>query len=295
MDVVAACRVLVEVAERGGVTRAAAALAIAQSVASRRLVALERHLGGPLLERTARSAVLTPFGRDLVPTARRLVRLADELELDADRARLRPVSVAVPDICAVRDLAVAEAAARTRGLRLDLRREPPARRAELAAAAAVRVAVLAVAADAAPWRVPLGVAGRRPVERPFRLDGLRPRRGGRTHDVDTGNRVRIGPEDDVPHVRDRLLRAGAAAGLLPSQLPLDTATTTSLASVLTDGDLLLCSEAEAAAYELSWRAAVDLDLARGYALVSDSDHDARLVEQAAAAELAAALGVPDVG
>ncbi|MEN0102517.1 MAG: LysR family transcriptional regulator [Curtobacterium sp.] len=295
MDLVAACRVLVEVEERGGVTRAAAALDIAQSVASRRIDALERHLGGPLLERSSRSAVLTPFGKDLVPSARRLVRLADELELDADRARLRPVSIAVPETCTTRDLAVAEATARGAGVRLDLRREPPARRAELAAARTVRVSIVAVPAAGARWRVPLGAAGRRHNDRPLRLEGLRTRRTIRQHDDDHGSRLRIGPEDDVPHVRDVLDRAAEAAGLLPSQLPTDATTTSSLAAVLADGDLLLCSEAESVAYGLHWRPFVGTELARGYAVLAESEHDADAVQRAVADELAVALGVPDVG
>lgn len=295
MDLVAACRVLVEVDERGGVTRAASALAIAQSVASRRIVALERHLGAPLLDRGSRSAALTRFGKDLVPSARRLVRLADELELDADRARLRPVSVAVPETCTTRDLAVAEAAAQGAGVRLDLRRETPPRRDELVASRAVRVAIVAVPAAGARWRVPLGAAGRRTNDRTLRLEGLRARRGVRRNDDDHGSRLRIGPEDDVPHVRDLLTRAAQAAGLLPSQLPVDGTATSALAAVLADGDLLLCSEAEALAYGLSWRAFVGIDPARGYALVADSPHDADTVERAVADEIAVALGVPDVG
>ncbi|WP_022904730.1 LysR family transcriptional regulator [Curtobacterium sp. B8] len=294
MDVVAACRVLVEVSERGGVTRAAGALGIAQSVASRRVAALEHHLGAPLLERNARAAVLTPFGRTLVPTARRLVQLADELEVSADRARSDPVSVAVPETCALRDLAVLEATARSAGCHLDLRRENPSRRVELTTTGAVRVALLAVPADAARWHVPLGVAGRRATDRPFRIEALRRRRGGRGHDDDAGNRLRTGPEDSVAHVRDPLGRAGEVAGLAPSQLPTDTSLTSSLASVLGDGDLLLCSEAEATSLGLHWRAIVDLRLVRGYALAAESPQDARRIEAAVADELAVALGVPDV-
>ncbi|WP_431280506.1 LysR family transcriptional regulator [Leifsonia poae] len=176
---IAACRVLVEVEERGSVTRAAAALDVAQSVASRRIVALERQLGSPLLERNARRAVLTPFGRDLVPSARRLVRLADELELDAERARLRPVTIAVPEDCTTRDLAVADAAGRAEGIRLEFVRANPLRRSELVSALAVRVAVLAVPVDRARWTAQLGAAGRRRNDHPLRIDRLRAgRRGG---------------------------------------------------------------------------------------------------------------------
>ncbi|MFF1571696.1 LysR family transcriptional regulator [Leifsonia sp. NPDC058292] len=293
---IAACRVLVEIDERGSVTRAASALDVAQSVASRRILALENHLGSPLLERNARRAVLTPFGRDLVPSARRLVRLADELELDAERARLRPITIAVPESCTTRDLAVADAAGRAAGLRFEFVAASPVRRAELTRTLGVRVAVAAVPVDEAHWVARLGAAGRRPADRVLRLDGLRPRRGkGSGRDEDAGSRIRISPEDDLPHVRDTLTRAGYAAGLAPGQLPVDGSTTASLAGVLTDGDLLLCTEAEAGDLGLHWRPIAGLDIARGFALAGDSDHDVESVLQAIGEEIAGALGATTRG
>lgn len=304
MDLIAAFRVLVEIDERGTVTRAAAALDVAQSVASRRILALERHFGAPLLERNARRAVLTAFGRDLVPSARRLIKLADEVELDAERARLRPVTIAVPTGCSTRDLAVADAAGRAAGLRLEFRAEPPVRRAELATTLAVRVAALAVPPDEADWVAELGAAGRRPSGRPLRLEGLRASRGTgidtgagsgprARREADAGARIRIGPEDDLPHIRDRLTRAAYAAGLLPGQLPVDASTTSALAAVLTSGDLLLCTRAEAEELGLHWRPFVGRALARGFALAGDSAHDVDAVRAAVADELAAALGAVD--
>ncbi|WP_348790001.1 LysR family transcriptional regulator [Leifsonia sp. NPDC080035] len=295
MDVIAACRVLVEVGERGSVTGAAASLRVAQSVASRRILALERHLGGALLERTARSAVLTPFARDLLPSARRLVRLADELELDAERARLRPVTVAVPMGCATRDLAVVDAAGRAAGIRLDFVAAPPARRAELAAANGVRVTVASVPPADGVWAAELGAAGRRATGATLRIGSLRRGRTGRARDGDAGARLRIGPEDDVPHVRDVLQRAGYAAGLLPGQLPVDDSTTAALAAVLADGDLLLCSEAEASELGLHWRPFTGLDLARGYTVTGQSEHDVAAVRSAVGDELAAAFGAHPSG
>lgn len=290
MDLIAACRVLVEIGDRGSVTRAAAALEVAQSVASRRIQSLEERLGGRLLERTARSAVLTPFARDLLPSARQLIRLADELELDAARARLRPVTIAVPAGCSTRELAVVDAAGRVAGLRLEFRAEPPARRAELAATRGVRLAAAAVPPDEATWVAELGAAGRRQTGGALRLDELRRGRTARSRDDDAGARLRIGPEDDVPHIRDPLVRAAFAVGLLPSQLPVDDSTTSSLASVLADGDLLLCTEAESRELGLHWRSFTGLSIARGYALAGDSEHDAATVTAAVADELAAALG-----
>lgn len=75
-------------------------------MASRRVAALEKHLGGRLFDRSTRRAVLTQFGRDMLPVARRLLHAAEELEHDAARAVLRPLSLAVPDTCTALDLAL---------------------------------------------------------------------------------------------------------------------------------------------------------------------------------------------
>jgi len=298
MDLIAACRVLVEIDDRGSVTRAAAAIGVAQSVASRRILALEKELGATLIERTAQRAVLTPFGRGVVPTARRLVRLAEEFELDAEHARLQPVLIAVPESCSTRDLAVVDAAGRAEGFTVRFVREPPARRVQLATSAAVQMAIVAVPPDEGLWRVRLGAAGRRRRDGVLRLESLRRGRVGATgRDVDPGARLRITPEDDLPHVRDVLNRAGFAAGLVPGQLPVDPSTTSSVAAVLADGDLMLCAEAEAHALGLHWRPIAGLDVARGYAILSESDHHQRLLRRTVADELAAALGadVPEEG
>ncbi|WP_170185545.1 helix-turn-helix domain-containing protein [Lapillicoccus jejuensis] len=290
MDLLAACRVLVQVDERGSVTGAAGALGVAQSVASRRLAALERHLGATLLERRSRRSVLSAYGRDLVPTARRLVALADELELDAERARLRPLTVAVPDTCADRDLAAVAAVARGAGLHVELLPAGPADRADLVARQAVRVGLLAVPADGATWRTPLGAAGgRRTGSSPLRLERLRASRSPRGGAL-AGARLRTTPEDEVPHVRDVLVRAGAAAGLTPGQLPVDRSRTAAVAGVLADGDLLLCSALEADDLGLAWRPFAGLGLARGHRLDGESADDVSALRDAAGAQLAGALG-----
>lgn len=294
VDLLAACRVLVEVDERGSVTGAAGALGIAQSVASRRLSALERRLGGTLLERRSRRTGLTPLGRDLAPTARRLVALADELELDAARARLRPLTLAVPRHCAERDLAAVASAARVAGMNVEPVPADPNERTDLVARQAARVGVVAVPADDGTWCTPLGAAGAvraSGAPGPLRLAQLRPSRAGRGRtSTPAGARLRTTPEDDVPHLRDVLVRAGAAAGLAPGQLPVDRSRTAALTGVLADGDLLLCSEREAEDLGLAWRPLVGVDLVRGHRLYGDSGDDVAALLAAAAAELADALG-----
>jgi LysR family hydrogen peroxide-inducible transcriptional activator len=64
-------RYLVALAEHGHFGRAAAACAVTQSTLSAGILALERHLGAALLERTGgKRPVFTPLGRELVGHAR---------------------------------------------------------------------------------------------------------------------------------------------------------------------------------------------------------------------------------
>ncbi|MFI7276926.1 LysR family transcriptional regulator [Streptomyces sp. NPDC049879] len=150
MDLVAACRAFVSVSERGSFTVGAAAARMAQSVASRRVAALERHLGGRLLDRSPRAATLTPFGRGVLPSARRLVELADRLEREARAAGRRPLRLAVPAGSSTGALARLIAEAHGHGVTLDPRPASPAERARLVASGEVHAALLAVpSADAA--------------------------------------------------------------------------------------------------------------------------------------------------
>jgi Transcriptional regulator len=70
----------VTVVEEGSFTRAAQRLYVAQPSLSKQLAALEKELGGPLLERLPRGVRLTPSGRAFLPDARATV-------LSAERAR----------------------------------------------------------------------------------------------------------------------------------------------------------------------------------------------------------------
>jgi DNA-binding transcriptional LysR family regulator len=69
--------VFVAVARAGSVTRAGRALGLPKSTISRRLAALERHLGHRLLTRSARHLVLTEIGEALLE---RCQRLSEEAE-----------------------------------------------------------------------------------------------------------------------------------------------------------------------------------------------------------------------
>ncbi|MGW3964786.1 LysR substrate-binding domain-containing protein [Amycolatopsis sp. NPDC005003] len=71
---------LVTVVDTGSFTRAAEQLHVTQPALSHQMRALERSLGGPLLERLPRAVRLTPMGRAMLPHARAALA-------DAERAR----------------------------------------------------------------------------------------------------------------------------------------------------------------------------------------------------------------
>ena len=271
MDLLAACRVFVSVGERGSFTLGAAAARVPQSVASRRIAALEEHFGERLFDRSTRRAALTPFGRDMLPPARRLVQLAEALEYHAEQARLRPLSLAVPETCPVRALAELNAAAHEQGVVLEFRPAGPAERAELVATAQVRVALVAVPPAGADWTVPLGVAATEAGPAgPLRVESLRP---GRT--PPPVRRIWIQPEDDVPHIRDQLQQIGHRAALMPTQISVAASLVEAASATLRSGDLLLCSVAQAGELGLRHRALAGSPVARGYrvSVVAGDDPD----------------------
>jgi DNA-binding transcriptional LysR family regulator len=71
---------LVTVVDHGSFTRAAERLHVTQPALSHQMRALEKGVGGPLLERLPRSVRLTPMGRAMLPHARAALA-------DAERAR----------------------------------------------------------------------------------------------------------------------------------------------------------------------------------------------------------------
>ncbi len=271
MDLIGACLAFVSVSERGSFTVGAAAARMSQSVASRRVAALEERLGEQLFQRTSRRAVLTPFGRDMLPAARRLVLAAEQLQLDAESAGRKPWRLAVPAVCSTSSLARLVADARGQGVMLDLRvTGTSAERAELVHTQQVRAALLAVPPDEATWSVPLGLAAAQdPGVNRFYVETLRMGRSssGRPR------RIWIQPEDDVPHIRDPLTRLRDAMGLQPAQLVVATDLTTAAAEVLCSPDVLLCSPAQAGELALNWRPLGEIALTRGYALAADAAGD----------------------
>lgn len=92
-------RVLLAVAEHGGVAAAARALSFTPPAVSQQIAALERQLGVPLLDRSQRTARLTEPGQRLAAHARTVLAGLEAAEVDlanaagAVRGRLRVASV----------------------------------------------------------------------------------------------------------------------------------------------------------------------------------------------------------
>ncbi|MFF2118714.1 LysR family transcriptional regulator [Kitasatospora sp. NPDC058184] len=93
MDV-EALRTFVAVAETGRFQAAADELGISQQAASKRIAALERHLGIALLVRTARGSRLSPDGQVFLPHARNVLTALTQAE-EAVRPDNRPLRVDV--------------------------------------------------------------------------------------------------------------------------------------------------------------------------------------------------------
>ena len=263
MDLVGACRAFVAVSGYSSFTVGASAARIPQSVASRRVAALEKHFGARLFNRSSRTVALTPFGREMLRAARRLVELAEAMEHDAERARLRPFRLAMPAICVPRLLAGLVAEARRHDMNLDLYPAGPGERAELVRTLEVRAALVAVPADEGVWRVPLGLASQADPGDATAIY-IETLRAGRAERGTRGRRVWLQPEDDVPHVRDRVIRLRDSVGLQPAQVVVTDSLVAATAEVLCSTDVLLCSRSQADDLGLHWRPVGEMPLARGY-------------------------------
>ncbi|MCY7395614.1 MAG: LysR family transcriptional regulator [Nocardioides sp.] len=275
MDLLEACRVFVNVADLGSFTPGASAAPTSQSAASRRIAAREAELGGVLFDRSARRAMLTSFGRQVLPTVRRVVDVAESLADEAAAHRSQSVHLALPEGYDVHDLAGLELTGRDRGLELVLLAGKPDARARLVASDQVHAALLSRPVDEATWTVDLGLASAVQADvthldqlRPGRLDGRDER-----DERDERRTVRLLPEDDVPHVRDVAVRGAESVGPLPSQLRGSSAPGAALAAVLGSRDLVLTSRPEGGGMELQWQPLRRPSLRRGYALVTAAGGD----------------------
>ena len=101
MDIIAALRTFLRVAEVGSFSAVAEERGVTQPAVSRQVSALEEHFGTRLVQRSTHAVTLTDEGRELVPAAQQLVDSADTLQERTGRRRAKPVgrvrlSVPVP-------------------------------------------------------------------------------------------------------------------------------------------------------------------------------------------------------
>ncbi|GAA1649936.1 LysR family transcriptional regulator [Actinoplanes couchii] len=289
MDLIASCVAFIAVSRHASFTHGAAAAGIPQPVASRRIAALEQHLGAPVLDRTSRTVTLTPFGRDMLASAQRLVDFADVLSDAADRSRRKAFDLAVPACSTPLALARLIAEAERHDLFFDVVPADPGVRTDLMRAGEVHASITAVPAADGTWQVPLGVAGDLPRTGPtLYLEQLRPDRGG-----EADRRVWVQPEDDVPHVLDRIVRLAGAVGLHRHQIATARSVPGAVARGLGGHDLVLCSRAEADSFGLSWWPIGEEAFARGYDVVCTSKDDGRRLRTILSAAIAACVGAED--
>ncbi|MBC7799423.1 MAG: LysR family transcriptional regulator [Gemmatimonadaceae bacterium] len=90
MDVLAALRTFVRVAEAGSFSAVAREMGATQPAISRQVGALEQHLDARLIQRTTRSLTLTEDGRDLLGHARRVLDCVEEAEAAIGRRQGTP-------------------------------------------------------------------------------------------------------------------------------------------------------------------------------------------------------------
>ena len=93
MDLLAAFRVFVRVAEARSFSAVARELGTTQPAISRQVASLEEHLGARLLQRTTRSLALTEDGRDLLEHARRVLDTVEEAESAVGRRHAVPAGL----------------------------------------------------------------------------------------------------------------------------------------------------------------------------------------------------------
>jgi DNA-binding transcriptional LysR family regulator len=90
VDLLAAFRVYVRVAEAQSFSAVAREMGTTQPAVSRQVAALEEHLGARLIQRTTRSLALTEDGRDLLGHARRVLDTVEEAEAAVGRRHALP-------------------------------------------------------------------------------------------------------------------------------------------------------------------------------------------------------------
>lgn len=91
MDLIAALRTFLRVAQVGSFSAVAEERGVTQPAVSRQISALEEHFGTRLVQRSTHAVTLTYEGHGLVPAAQQLVESVDALQERTGRRRTKPV------------------------------------------------------------------------------------------------------------------------------------------------------------------------------------------------------------
>jgi DNA-binding transcriptional LysR family regulator len=91
VDLIAALRTFLRVAEVGSFSAVAEERGVTQPAVSRQVSALEEHFATRLVQRSTHAVTLTDEGREFVPAAQQLVDSADALQERTGRRRTKPV------------------------------------------------------------------------------------------------------------------------------------------------------------------------------------------------------------
>ncbi|HEY5821724.1 MAG TPA: LysR family transcriptional regulator [Propionibacteriaceae bacterium] len=270
MDVVENLEAFRAVVRHGGFTRAAEVCGLPQPVVSRRVAALESHLGVTLLDRAHHSVTLSEAGRRILPLADELLNQWRSIEAIAAGSGgasqfLVPPGLDPRLLASVRrGLAGIEFVEEDAEVR---RRSWEAGRADLA--------LLVVEPGPRTVDVPLGLACAEGEGAPVPLSRLR--RFARDREL-PARVVHVDAEDDVPAIRDTVARLAQAYGLRADQVTVGIPRAEAHTLVHERGDLLLCPRSEALRHGLAWSASTELPLVRAYALVHREDLAASAVE-----------------
>ncbi|WP_035741897.1 LysR family transcriptional regulator [Arthrobacter sp. MA-N2] len=285
MNLLAACEAFVHVCDAGSFTVAAARIGIPQSAASRRVAALEQHLGHIVIDRDNHRP--SRFGATLLPYARRLTQLAGRIEEIAGQSHLQAITLAVPEGCPAQKVARLIRDAQKGSIDLEVVYAGWELGHKDMSDPEPRTALVPSPPDLSAWAIPLGVGQAHPEETgPFFLDCLRSRR---RVDAPT-TRLWILPEDDVSHIRDRLYHLRDSNGLKPGQVERATSAQAAALAAFRDDDLVLCTPGEAQRFELHWRPLGEVRLNRTYAITGVDSTEVATLKDKLWARIADVLG-----
>ncbi|SDT01922.1 LysR family transcriptional regulator [Microlunatus soli] len=257
MDLLLHLRGFVAVADQLSVSRAAEELGVDQPLLSRRLRALEDHLGVRLVDRSRRQIALSDTGAALLPRARALLDQADHLvagvtAISTPAFRLTVPGSVEPDVLARLVGMLQRQRIETRVVAGDDHELPesPGWRIEH------------TTSTAADWTVELGISGTiGSRSNGVRIGDLRPHRGSRQH-----RELLITDEDDHAGFLDAVRTVADRSGVSP-RLIRRTTSAIARAGLIADQAVIITSRRNAERHGLNWTRLLDPELKQWFRLI----------------------------